>query len=108
MIIITDHAKKRMRERLKIPKRAVARAAWRAYVEGDQPEDYAGLMRNYLDDAADQNDCEVRVFQNNIYVFGKAEDDFSGETNAVLVTVHALDSPLKLRPTKLPTKHSRK
>lgn len=68
---ITRHGAERVRERLGVPKRAVARRAALALERGRPREDFSGSFRKYLDakfrlhHVADN----MRVFGNHLFLF---------------------------------------
>lgn len=71
MTAVTRHAEQRIRGRLGLPKRAIARAAGRAWTEGVRARLYRGAFRVYLDGVAEQESAgrEVRVYGQAVYVF---------------------------------------
>lgn len=87
---ITRHGSKRVRERLGIPKKAVARMAELALVEGKRHADFAGAMRRYMDGVFLEHKTanNMRVYAQHLFVF-------NGET---LITAWQL--PAKFRNSK--------
>lgn len=73
-VLVTSHGHQRMRERLKIPPRAVDRMANNARIRGRNRTDFKGPLRKYLDflwkkgqhmQAAE----DILVYGNNVYLF---------------------------------------
>jgi hypothetical protein len=92
--LTTRHARHRVHQRLGLPKRAVARLADRALVEGLAPEQASGDLRRYLvgklashreTQGSTARNAAVRAFKGACFIF-------SGET---LVTCWALPRFLK-------------
>ena len=71
-LLVTRHGKKRSRERVGIPKRAVDKNAKTALEKGLRYEDTAGALRRYLDylywrgNGAANN---MRIYGNHVYLF---------------------------------------
>lgn len=86
-VVITRHARQRMRERLGLPKRAVQRHAQRAYDEGLHHGGVSGAAGRYLDALYFKNRCanDLRVYGEFVFVFA----------NGVLITVHEIPNRLK-------------
>jgi ADP-ribosylglycohydrolase len=73
-ITLTDHAMKRAKERLKLPRKAVLRLAAKAWAEG-LPGEECGIL------ASADNGNIMRVYGQNVFVFSQ---------NMMLVTVRPL------------------
>jgi len=86
-IQISKHARKRIAERVKIPKRAVDNHVAKSIQEGKTVADYEGGVKNYLKDRYRiRNGVDlIVVFQDYIYVWA----------NGVLVTVLSLPDWVK-------------
>lgn len=87
---VTTHADLRARERLGIPRRAVARMAAKALACGVPREHWSGDMRRYLDAKAERSapGVDIRVYGEFIYIFG---------IMGTFVTCFALPDYLRLR-----------
>lgn len=97
MSFVTYHAEARVRERMGVPKRAVARMAERAFREGAKHSEYSGRMRRYLDQVylKEHKTNQLRVYNQCLFLFA---DD-------VLLTAWQLPQELrKYRPTNTPEK----
>lgn len=71
MAHVTQHGGKRVRERLGIPKKAVARMAELALAEGKRHSDFAGSMRRYLDSVFLEHRTanNMRVYAQHLFLF---------------------------------------
>ena len=79
MIVVTNHARKRFKERLGLPKRACQRQAEKAMDVGRKHSDAKGKARKYM------NSLFLRYKKaNNMRVYGEAIYVFKG---AILITV---------------------
>jgi len=95
MAEVTNHAIKRIRQRLGLNKTAACREATRA-LDGLAPRQCTGKLRKYLDHLAYTHRCRYRVTPNAVYVF---------TTSDVLVTVWALPNEYKKTTLALWKKH---
>ena len=86
-VTITRHAKKRMKERLGLPRSALQKAADRAFEEGRTHSEFNGSAKRYLDSLWFMNKRigHLRIYGGQVYIF-------AGTT---LVTVYPV--PQKLR-----------
>lgn len=68
---MTTHASARMRERMGVPKRAVAKLAETALSEGKRHSDFAGSIRRYLDGVFLQHRSatNMRVYAQHLFIF---------------------------------------
>ena len=87
---VTKHSESRSRERLGIPKKAVAKMAEDALLKGKRHSDFSGSIKRYLDGVFLQygNANNMRVYVQHLFIF-------AGET---LITVWPL--PPKYRNSK--------
>lgn len=72
---VSDHGTDRMRERLGIPKKAAARMAEKALIEGTPHYEFSGSLRRYLDwivlhDLPRHGAKVVRVYGQHVFLFG--------------------------------------
>lgn len=70
---ISDHAYKRLKERLGIKKKAARRHAHKAYINGISPSEYdhAHLRAWYTGRQEIEESRLILIYQENIYVFSK-------------------------------------
>lgn len=83
MAVLTNHGKKRMKERNGLPKKAVLAGADRALKRGLKREDLSGSLRRYMDSLYWQGEFKgknVIVYGNMVYIFDRM----------VLITTFAL------------------
>ena len=90
MANVSAHGDLRARERLGIPRRAVARMADKAKALGVPRECWSGDMRRYLDAKLMGNDrpMDLRIYGGAVYIFG---------LNGTFVTCWRLPDYLQLR-----------
>lgn len=71
MIHVTEHAEERVRERLGLPRKAVAKLAEEAFRSGKQHSDFAGRMKRYLDGVFLEHRTanNLRVYNRHVFVF---------------------------------------
>jgi hypothetical protein len=84
----TLHGKRRFRERVRLPARALKRQVALAWMSGLRPEELTGVLRTKLDmirkrHAADERPAEYRVWRDYIYVLDR-------ETRALITVYPAL------------------
>mgnify|MGYP000221093441 CR=1 FL=1 len=86
VIVITDHAYKRAKERLKWKKAALDRMAEKAYQDGLTHKDVKGRIKAYLNDVYQKNKRinNIRVHGENIFLF----------TGSKLLTIYRLPNDL--------------
>ena len=74
MTKVTQHGADRVRERVGVPKRAVARMADKAFADGAKHSDFAGSMRRYLDGVFLEhgNANNMRVYNQHLFLFAGA------------------------------------
>lgn len=89
MTYVTDHAAKRTKERLGLPKRVTAKNADRALHEGIKHSETRGALHRYLDALYWKRETanNIRVYCNNVYIFH----------DEILITIFPL--PQKYRKT---------
>lgn len=70
-MVVTNHAAKRLKQRLGLPKKAVLRIADKAYQEGWTHADARGRLKRYLDGLylAEEKATDMRIHGNFIYLF---------------------------------------
>jgi len=86
--IATDHARGRIRQRIKVPKRATDRAVKLALKRGHPPTSYTGAMRKYLDKISQKT---LHYGKNSmLIVYAKSLYIFTGTETPVLITVWRL------------------
>ena len=68
---ITRHGEARLRERMGVPKKAVARLAERALAEGKTHGEFAGAIKRYLDGVflEYRNATNMRVYAQHLFIF---------------------------------------
>ncbi len=71
MALVTQHGETRMRKRLGLPRKAVARMAEKALREGAQHKQFSGNFRRYLDAVylAERRANNMRVYGGTLYLF---------------------------------------
>lgn len=96
-VVITDHAKNRMKERMGIKPKAQQRIAERAYKKGIRHADTVGNLKRYVDKAylSYGKSNNIRIYGDNIFLFH----------NNVLLTVWVLPSDLKTVAHKIKRVH---
>ena len=77
IVTVTKHARKRLRERLGLPSRAVVRAAALALRSGLSSEDTNKELRRYLDAKAQENADIIRVYRGSVFAFATVGDTAS-------------------------------
>lgn len=72
-VVITDHAHKRLKERLGLPKSARQRMVQKAFDEGWTHADARGRLKRFLDGKwLEHRDCaNVRIFAEHLYFFAE-------------------------------------
>ena len=74
MAILTNHGKKRIKERAGIPKKAAQASIERALSEGLDRKDLSGSLRRYVDWIYHQNEFDgktIKIYGNMIYIFDR-------------------------------------
>lgn len=68
---VTQHGERRVRERLGVPKRAVARMAEKALTDGTSHSDYSGSFKRYLDGVflEYKKANNMKVYSQHLFVF---------------------------------------
>lgn len=66
---ISKHAELRIRKRLGLPKKAVARQVERAIFNGKPPSAFTGGFKRYLDKTAIVHQCRPLVYGGNIFFY---------------------------------------
>lgn len=70
MTTVTRHGEKRLKERCRVPKRAVQRNAQTAYEKGLSYENATGKLKKYIDSKNESTQItDVRIWNGNVYVF---------------------------------------
>lgn len=71
VVLVTDHAEIRMKERLGLRKKAIQRMAQRAFESGFRRRDTKGRLKRYLDASYSLHGKgnQVRVYGDFIYIF---------------------------------------
>lgn len=96
-VVITDHARKRVKERCGIKKSSADRFAKLAFDRGNERKAYTGALRKWLDKLYTPDmGGEVYVYSNKAFVFAEVQN----ENKAILVTAIPVPSALS-RFTKL-------
>ena len=83
MAVLTNHGKKRMKERNGLPKKAILASVNRALKKGLRREELSGSLRRYVDSLYWQGEFKgknVIVYGNMVYIFDRM----------VLITTFAL------------------
>lgn len=90
-ILVTQHARKRMKERLKIKVCDAEHEAWQALVHGKKHKDTEGALHSYMTNAYKKTGRpnNMRVYRNSLFLF---QDN-------VLLTVYEV--PIYLRDKKI-------
>jgi len=78
MTKMTDHGEKRMRQRLKLPKRATDRTVELAYERGKRREAFSGALRRYMDKVHYKTrhygkNPEIVLYGNNVFIFSDGD-----------------------------------
>lgn len=70
-VYVTEHAKKRMKERAGLKKKAMERMASRAYDKGMTIKDTKGLLNNWMTYRAETHNCghDMRIYGDKLYLF---------------------------------------
>ena len=80
MAYVSEHARRRGKQRLGIPQRALARLVPIVLAKGTRPSDYRGRMRRWLDGILHDplyamkrgtDSVDLRVYGEHVYLFGK-------------------------------------
>lgn len=98
LVMVTEHAYDRAKERLGYTKKATSRMSKKAFAEGLLLEEMSGNLYNYLEEKQTyrwNKECDYRIYGEAIYVFTIGQDDNFGDTYPLLVTV--LIVPKELR-----------
>lgn len=93
MIYVTDHAAKRAKQRLGLPKRVVCKNAERALHKGIKHENTRGALRRYLDGLYLKRETanNIRIYCNSVYIFH----------NEMLITIFPLPQEFRKTAEKL-------
>ena len=93
MVYVTDHAAKRSKERLGLPKGVTSKNAERALHRGIKHGDTSGSLRRYLDGLYLKRETanNIRIYCNNVYIFH----------NEMLITVFPLPQEFRKTVEKL-------
>ena len=68
-LIITNHGRKRMRERCGLNKKSVERIAEKAFTEGLTTDQVKGALKKWCVEHEKQEDAQVKVYGNFLYIF---------------------------------------
>lgn len=78
MAVLTNHGKKRIKERAGLPKKAVQASVDRAYEEGLDRTEFSGSLRRYIDflyyqeeDKHKHRNTKIKIYGNMIYIFDR-------------------------------------
>ena len=95
---ITDHAKKRLVERIGINKRSTEKISEVAFREGLSHSDLTGILKKYIDKVylKEKKANNIRIYGTNVYLF----------KNTTLITVLRLTSKLSKIAIKLNKKRN--
>lgn len=87
MVYVTDHAAKRSKERLGLPKRVATKNAERALHYGIKHSETKGALRRYLNAVYLKRETanNIRIYSNNVYIFH----------NEMLITIYPLPNEYK-------------
>ena len=68
---IRTHAKKRMKERCGLPKKAIEKNAEKALIDGVRHNECTGRLKKYIDYLflSHQKGGKIRLYNNHVYVF---------------------------------------
>jgi len=93
MVYITEHAAKRSKERLGLPKRVTTKNAERALQYGIKHGETKGSLRKYLDGIYLKRETanNIRIYSGNVYIFH----------NEMLITIYPLPHEYKKTADKL-------
>lgn len=85
---MTDHGEKRIRQRMKLPKRAIGRTVELAYERGKRRTEFSGALRRYMDKVHYKTrhygkSPEIVLYGNNVFIF-------SDENPPALITIWPL------------------
>lgn len=70
MIFATNHGAERIRKRLGCPKCGADKAALEALDKGLSAEQARGLLRAWLDERGTATGVELRIWRNQLWIFG--------------------------------------
>lgn len=74
MTVVTNHGKKRIKERVGLPLKAVQANAERALKEGLDRQELSGSIRRYVDCLYHQGEFKgktIKIYGNMVYIFKK-------------------------------------
>ena len=73
MVMITEHAKKRMKERNGLPKKSLQRIADKVLEKGIRRENIKGCIRQWMDNlySGDNNSRDFILYGHMVYITGK-------------------------------------
>lgn len=71
MIVVSKHAEQRMKERLGLNKRSIARIAEKAYMNGIRRKDTKGMLSKWIDGVylKNKNANNIRLYGDMLYIF---------------------------------------
>ena len=100
MAYITDHATKRAKERLGLPKRASARNADQAYQYGIRQHETTGGLHRYIEALywKHRTANNIRIYHGNVYIF----------CNKTLITIFPVPPKYRKAAEKAERNHTRK
>ena len=93
-VVISDHASKRIRQRLGVGKKGQQKLVKKAYENGISESTAKGVLKSYFSYVMDKSNkgTTIRIYNDKVYLFGPLESD---EKRKILVTVIPL--PTKYR-----------
>ena len=93
-LVVSDHASKRIRQRLGVGKKAQNKLVKKAFYEGISETTAKGVLKSYFSHVIEKSNkgTTVRIYNDKVYLFGPS---VSGEDKKILVTV--LPLPTKYR-----------
>lgn len=78
MTVLTNHGKKRIKQRAGLPKKAVQASVDRAFIDGLDRTEFSGSLRKYMDFLYHQEDDNhkyrnkcIKIYGNMIYIFDR-------------------------------------
>lgn len=92
IVIITNHAYERGKERLSLNKKAIDRLTKKAYLEGIKHVEIKGKARKYIDNIHSQKKTIKQYIANNIRIYGEVVFLFKNNT---LITLYQLPNEFK-------------
>ena len=96
-IVVSNHGYDRMKERFGLNRKAAARMARKAYLNGINPKQATGCLKRFITDHTitdNLDNAQPYVYGENLFCFVKTVNDVTGEEINLLTTAFKLPKSL--------------